>query len=65
MIDNILFRAIPVFDEQYMESHSILQGEENTYLRNEADNRKTWIKVREHTVQTLVDYDSEGNKVFK
>lgn len=65
MIDKILFRAIPIFDEQYMESHSILQGKENTYLRNETDNRSTWIKVRENTVQTLVDYDSEGNKVFK
>lgn len=65
MIDKILFRAIPIFSEQYMESHSILQGTENTYLRNETDNRSTWIKVHEHTVQTLVDYDSEGNKVFK
>jgi len=65
MIDSILFRAIPIFDEQYMESHSILQGEENTYLRNEDDNKRTWIRVREHTVQILVDIDSNGHKVFK
>lgn len=64
MIDKILFRAIPIFDEEYMESHSILQGKENTFLRNETDNRRTWIKVQENTVQTFSDYDSEGNKIW-
>jgi hypothetical protein len=65
MINSILFRAIPIYDEIYMESHSILQGKENTYLRNEKDNKGTWIRVKEDTVQTLVDIDSDGNQIFK
>jgi hypothetical protein len=64
MIDKILFRAIPIFSEQYIESHSILQGKENTFLRNETDDKTTWIKVQEKTVQVFTDYDSEGNKIW-
>lgn len=65
MNDNILFQAKSRYGE-LIESHSILQGEEVTYLRNETDRRGTWIIVHSETVRVFTgDFDGEGNKIFK
>jgi len=51
--DQIKFKAKLKFLDEWIESHSILQGETETYLRNETDNRSTWIRVDPDTVQFI------------
>ena len=65
MIDGILFKARRHYGNEWMESHSILQGKEETYLRNETDSRETWVHVNSETVlRWNGKIDTEGNKVF-
>ena len=53
MDDAIKFKARILLSEDWIESHSILQGETETYLRNETDERSTWIKVQPNTVEFI------------